>query len=173
MLIGALQKFLLAQNDSILHLFLEVWAYGVTSDVLDPQPQLLFFLRVILLSNLGGWRGQGSRVTKGKRENCAHSFSSVAILDTRSWETTLHLRVSAAQTKMINQSGKTDRFVGNPVCFAIVPSFIAAQIQQIMLFLNYLKPRAHTGISCLAKSPLPLKSRKFVCERFDWLSVKQ
>lgn len=74
-----LQKLLLAQNDSILHLFLEVWAYGVTSDVLDPQPQLLFLLRVILLSDLGGRRGQRSWVAGRGKENGMHSFSLVTV----------------------------------------------------------------------------------------------
>lgn len=72
----ALQQFLLAQNDSILHLFLEVGAYGVTGDVLDPQPQLLFFLKVILLCDLGGRRGQRSCVTRRGNTNRMHSFWS-------------------------------------------------------------------------------------------------
>lgn len=129
------QKFLLAENDSILHLFLEVWAYGVTSDVLDPQSQLLFFLRVILLSNLGGRRGQRSCVTKGKKENCTHSFSLVTIFDTRSWETTLPLRVLSTWTK--NEKSKwKNRDLWIILCVVFISSFTATQFQYIMLFLT-------------------------------------
>lgn len=47
-----------AQNDSVLQAFLEVGADGSASFVFDPDPQLLFFLGVILLGNLVGQRGQ-------------------------------------------------------------------------------------------------------------------
>lgn len=107
---GALQKFLLAQNDSILQLLLEVSADGLAGDFLDPLPQLLFFLRVILLSNLGGWRCQ--RGHRGKRENCMHAFiqSAWSPLLTRDLGklTTLQLGYSSTWTKIINQSGKTE-----------------------------------------------------------------
>lgn len=135
----ALQKFLLAQKDSTLQLFLEVWAYALTSDVLDPQPQLLFFLEVILLSNLGGWRGQRSRVTKGEKENCMHSFSLVAIFHTRPWETTRHFWVSSTRTKMINQSGKTDRFVDNLVFCLYIRFHSHSSISMCYTFFNLPK----------------------------------
>lgn len=54
---------LLAQDDSILQAFLEVRPDGGTGDVLDPDPQLLFLLRVILLCNLCGQRGKRSNVS--------------------------------------------------------------------------------------------------------------
>lgn len=60
--LSILQYFLLAQNDSILQAFLEIGVNGSASDVFDPDPQFLFFLRVIFLCNLVGWRGQRSHV---------------------------------------------------------------------------------------------------------------
>lgn len=57
-----LQYFLLAQNDSSLQAFLEIRANGLASDVFNPDPQLLFFLRVIFLCDLVGWKGQMSHV---------------------------------------------------------------------------------------------------------------
>lgn len=48
---------LLAQDDSILQAFLEVGPDGGAGDVLDPDPQLLFLLRVVFLCNLCGQRG--------------------------------------------------------------------------------------------------------------------
>lgn len=144
----ALNKFLLAQNDSILHIFLEVRAYGVTCDVLDPQPQLLFFLRVILLSNLGGWRGQRSRFKIGER--ILHAFIQYCHhFCTRSWENTFHL--SFIHTKILKKWKNRARFVAHPVCFVWVSSFKTTQFQCIMLLFYLLKNTCtHTRISCLA-----------------------
>lgn len=55
-------RCLLAQNDSILQAFLEVGADGSAGYVFDPDPQLFLFLRVILLCDLVGQRGQRSHV---------------------------------------------------------------------------------------------------------------
>lgn len=46
------QRCLLAQDDSVLQAFLEVGPDGGAGDVLDPDPQLLLLLRVILLCDL-------------------------------------------------------------------------------------------------------------------------
>lgn len=59
------------------------------------------------------------------------------------------------------------RFVDNLVCCLYI-KFHSHSISIYYAFFNYLKTRAHTGISCLAnccsQSPLPLKYRKFVSE---------
>lgn len=144
-----LQKFLLAQNDSILHLFLEVWAYGVTSDVLDPQPQLLFFLRVILLGNLGGWRGQRSWVTKenGKLHAFIHVWGPLLRHDLGKVP---FISEFLPQTKMTNQSGKTETDLWIILCFVYQVSQPLINFNALCFFFTYLKTHEHIGISCLA-----------------------
>lgn len=71
---------LLAQDDSVFQAFLEVGPDGTAGDVFDPDPELLFLLRVVLLCNLVGNKGQRSHVCSAtkwvalfKNSRCIHT----------------------------------------------------------------------------------------------------